>query len=42
MRDSMTLNSYLEMKGYTCNTVQNVKKDWVQAHAHTPAHAPLV
>ena len=29
MRDSMTLNSYLEMKKYKCNTVQKVKKEWV-------------
>ena len=26
MRDSMTLNSYSEMKGYKCNTVEKVKK----------------
>ena len=24
--DSMTLNSYAEMKGYKCNTVQKVRK----------------
>ena len=29
MRDSITLNSYSEMKGYNCNTVQNVEKEWV-------------
>ena len=29
MRDSMTLNSYSEMKGYKCTTVEKVKKDWV-------------
>ena len=29
MRDSMILNSYSEMKGYKCNTVQKVKKEWV-------------
>ena len=29
MRDSMTLNSYSEMKGYKCNIVQKVKKEWV-------------
>ena len=27
MRDSMKLNSYSEMKGYKCNTVQNIKKN---------------
>ena len=26
MGDGMTLNSYSEMKGYKCNTVQKVKK----------------
>ena len=25
----MTLNSYSEMKGYKCNIVQKVKKEWV-------------
>ena len=25
----MTLNSYSEMKGYKCNTVEKVKKEWV-------------
>ena len=29
MRDSMTLNSYSETKGYMCNTVQKVKKECV-------------
>ena len=29
MRDSVTLNSYSEMKGYMCNTVQKVKKECV-------------
>ena len=29
MRDSMTLNSNSKMKGYKCNTVQKVKKEWV-------------
>ena len=29
MRDSMTLNSYSEMKGCKCNTVQKGKKEWV-------------
>ena len=28
-RDSITLNSYLEMKQYKQNTVQEVKKEWV-------------
>ena len=27
MRDSMKLNSYPEMKGYKCNTVQKIKKN---------------
>ena len=27
--DSMTLNRYLEMKGYKYNTVQNAKRDRV-------------
>ena len=27
MRDSMALNSYSEMKGYTCNTMQKAKKN---------------
>ena len=25
----MTLNNYSEMKGYKCDTVQKVKKEWV-------------
>ena len=29
MRYSMTLNSYSEVKGYKCNTVQKVIKEWV-------------
>ena len=29
MRDSMTLNSYSEVEGYKCNTVQKVIKEWV-------------
>ena len=29
MRDSMTLKSYSEMKGYQCNIVQTVIKEWV-------------
>ena len=29
MRDSMTLNSYLEIKGYKCNTMEKVKREWV-------------
>ena len=29
MRDSMTLNNYLQMKGYTCNTEQKVKRELV-------------
>ena len=29
MRDSMTLNNYSKMKGYKCNTMQMVKKEWV-------------
>ena len=28
MRDSMRLNSYSEMKGCKCKTVQKVKKEW--------------
>ena len=27
MRDSMTLNSYLEIKGYKCNTMEKVKEN---------------
>ena len=29
MRDGMTLDSYLEIKGYKCNNVQKVKIEWV-------------
>ena len=29
MRDSTTLSSYSEMKECKCNTVQNIKKEWV-------------
>ena len=29
MRDSMTLNSYLEIKGYKCNTMEKVKREWI-------------
>ena len=29
MRDSITLNSYLEIKGYKCNIVLKVKIEWV-------------
>ena len=29
MRNSIKLNSYSEMKGYNCNTVQKVKKEQV-------------
>ena len=29
MKDSTTLNSYSELKGYMWNTVINVKKEWV-------------
>ena len=29
MGDSRTLNSYSEMQGYSCNTMQKVKKEWV-------------
>ena len=29
MRDSMTLNTYLEMKWYKCKTVLEAKEEWV-------------
>ena len=29
MRDSVTLSSYLEIKGYKYNTLQKVKREWV-------------
>ena len=29
MKDSITLDSYLEIKGYKCNIVQKVKIEWV-------------
>ena len=37
MRDSMTLNSYSEMKGYKCNTVQKVKKEWASIITNSKA-----